>query len=45
MTKPDDEETTAETASHDHGVPLTESQRAGRESLEDLIAPPEEPAD
>jgi len=33
-TRPDDEESPAESAAHDHGVPLTESQRVTRESLE-----------
>jgi hypothetical protein len=37
MPEPDDDETPAESAAHDHGVPLTESQRATRESLADVL--------
>lgn len=36
-----DKQRTAETAAEDHGLPLTESQRAKRESLADVISPPE----
>lgn len=39
---PDDDETPAETAAHDHGIPLTESQRATRESLEPFKADEED---
>jgi|GEM_PF-4663955 len=37
-----DTERTADTAAEDDGVPLTESQRAKRESLADIITPPAE---
>ena len=37
-----DKDRTADSAARDRGVPLTESQRAKRESLADVIPPPPE---